>query len=135
MTQRKSEVTGLVLSIGEPTTARAIESLRAQTFPCKDIVLIENVSPFHAAMNAGIARISTPFFIQCDADMIADPDCIETMLKFVRNDTGVIIGYLEDALLGQVQAPPVGLQDPDTHAPASTPILNRSASSLPVALG
>lgn len=104
MTQKKSAVTGLVLSIGEPTTARAIESLRAQTFPCKDIVLIENVSPFHAAMNDGIARISTPLFIQCDADMIVDPDCVETLLSHFHDDVGVVIGYLEDAILGRVQA-------------------------------
>jgi len=104
MTQKKSAVTGLVLSIGEPTTARAIESLRAQTFPCEDIVLIENVSPFHAAMNAGITRISSPLFIQCDADMIVDPDCVETLLSHFHDDVGVAIGYLEDAILGQVQA-------------------------------
>ena len=82
----RSAVTGMVLSIGEPSTTRAIESLKAQTIPCEDIVLVENVSPFHEAMNAGIARVSTPLFIQCDADMIADPDCVETLLRSFRDD-------------------------------------------------
>jgi len=98
------DVTGLVLSIGEKTTQRAIQSLERQTTPPKEIVLIENVFPFHKAMNEGVSRINTPFFIQCDADMVLDPDCIETMQKFIKEDIAVYIGYLSDGLLGKIQA-------------------------------
>lgn len=98
------DVTGLVLSIGEKTTQRAIQSLERQTVPPKEIVLVENVFPFHKAMNQGISGITTPFFIQCDADMVLDPDCIETMQKFIKEDIAVTIGYLSDDLLGKIQA-------------------------------
>jgi cellulose synthase/poly-beta-1,6-N-acetylglucosamine synthase-like glycosyltransferase len=97
-------VTGLVFSIGEKTTSRAMAGLRNQTVACKDIVVVNDVSPFYKAMNTGIAKIKTPFFVQCDADMILDPDCIETMLKFIRKDVGVVIAFLKDPLLGKIQA-------------------------------
>jgi glycosyltransferase involved in cell wall biosynthesis len=101
---QKMDVTGLVLSIGEKTTRRAIQSLERQTIPLKEIVLVENVFPFHKAMNEGVSRIRTPFFIQCDADMVLDPDCIEIMQKFIKEDIAVYIGYLYDDLLGKIQA-------------------------------
>lgn len=98
------EVSGVVLTIGEDTVGRAIESLKKQTVPCKDIVIVKNVSPFHKALNKAVAKVKTPFFIQCDADMVLDPDCIETMLKFMKKDTGIVIGLLQDELLGIIQA-------------------------------
>lgn len=98
------DVTALVLTIGEDTTERAIEALRRQTVPVKEIVVVKDISPFYRAMNEGVSRISTPFFLQCDADMIPDPDCIETMIKHVSEEIGITIGYLEDALLGKIQA-------------------------------
>jgi len=98
------EVTGLVLTVGEKTTDEAISRLRKQTMPCSEIVVVRNVTPFHKAINKGISQVTTTFFLQCDADMLLDPDCVETMLKFVGDDVAVLIGYLEDDLLGTVQA-------------------------------
>jgi glycosyltransferase involved in cell wall biosynthesis len=98
------DVTGLVLSLGENNTKRAIESLKKQSIQCRDIVIVRDVTPFHKAMNKGIAKVQTPFFIQCDADMVLDPDCIATMLKFVKKDIAVVIAYLSDDILGRVQA-------------------------------
>ena len=98
------EVTALVLTVGEKTTEEAIRRLKEQTVPCHEIIVVRNVTPFHKAIDRGISRVKTPFFLQCDADMLLDPDCIETMQKFVRDDTGVLIGYLSDELLGTVQA-------------------------------
>jgi len=97
-------VSGLVLSIGEASTERAIESLENQTFSCSDIVVVENVVPFHRAMNEGVSRIKTDFFIQCDADMVLDADCVETLLNFMDTNVGVSIGYLSDPIRGKVQA-------------------------------
>jgi len=98
------DVTGLVLSIGERTTPRAVRSLKNQTVPCREIVIVENVSPFYKAMNRGIRRVKTPFFLQCDADMVPDPDCIEVLLGCMDDDVGVVLGYLLDDLLGKIQA-------------------------------
>jgi len=98
------DVTGLVLTIGEKTTQRAIKSLKKQTLPLKKIVVIKNTSPFHRSMNKGIAQVKTPFFLQCDADMIPDPDCVATMLKFMRPDIGIVKGMLFDPLMSKIQA-------------------------------
>ena len=87
-----TEVTGLVLTIGEETTERAISSLKQQTIPPQDIIVIENVSPFHRAINVGWTRVKTPFFIQCDADMVLDPDCLETMLPSMTDGKSTISG-------------------------------------------
>jgi glycosyltransferase involved in cell wall biosynthesis len=98
------EVTALVLTVGEKSTEEAIRRLRAQTASCLEIIVVRNVTPFHKAINQGISQVKTPFFIQCDADMLLDPDCVETMQKFIRDDVAVLIGYLSDELLGTVQA-------------------------------
>ena len=98
------DVTGLVLTVGERTTKEAIKRLREQAVPCREIIVVRNVTPFYKAINQGIAQVKTPFFVQCDADMLLDPDCIETMQKFIRDDVAVLIGYLSDELLGTIQA-------------------------------
>lgn len=100
----KSDVTAVVATMGESTLNEAIASLEWQSVGLEDIVLIRNVSPFTAAMNLGISKVKTPYFLQCDADMILDPDCVETLRAFMRHDTGVSIGYLNDELLGIIQA-------------------------------
>ena len=66
---RPNDVTAVVLTVGEPTTAEAIESLRRQTVPPRDIVVVRDVKPFHQALNADAAQVKTPFFLQVDADM------------------------------------------------------------------
>jgi hypothetical protein len=57
-----SDVTAVVLSMGEPYVARALESVRNQTLPVADIVRVEHVSPFCRASTkarAGCARRSS----------------------------------------------------------------------------
>lgn len=97
-----SDVSAVVLSVGEPCTPRAIASLAAQTLAPHQVILVENVSPFFRAMNAGVRRVTTPFFVQVDADMILDPTCLAALRSVVREDTGVSVGQLRDPLLGQV---------------------------------
>ncbi|MGH7801677.1 MAG: glycosyltransferase family A protein [Thermodesulfobacteriota bacterium] len=100
----KSDVTALVLTIGEKTLNKSIESLKKQSLRPEDIIIVKNVVPFHKAINKGISMVKSEYFIQCDADMVLGPDCIEVMRSFMKNKTGVAIGYLEDALLGTIQA-------------------------------
>ena len=97
-----SDVSAVVLSVGEPFTARAVASLAAQTLAPHQVIVVENVSPFFQAMNAGVRRVSTPFFVQVDADMILDPICLASLRSAVREDTGVSVGQLRDPLMGQV---------------------------------
>jgi hypothetical protein len=94
-------VSAVVLSVGEPYTKRAIDSLSRQSLPVDDIVLIEHVSPFSRAINEGAKRVHTPYFVQVDSDMILDPTCVETLVASMRPDTGIMVGELRDALLGR----------------------------------
>ncbi len=100
----KSDVTAVVPTMGEKTLQQSIDSLEGQSVKPADIVVVRNVSPFVEAMNRGVSQVNTPFLIQCDADMILDPDCIETLRKHMDDATGVAIGYLDDRLLGVIQA-------------------------------
>jgi len=97
-------VSALVLTIGESSTSRAIEALQRQTRECDEIILVEDISPFHRAMNEGISRVRTDFFLQCDADMVPDPDCVEVLLENIAAHTGVVIAHLQDDLMGKIQA-------------------------------
>ena len=63
----KDDVTALVLTRGELTIREAVNSLYHQTMPLRDIVMVRDVVPFHKAINAGAARVKTPFFVQVDA--------------------------------------------------------------------
>src|SRR6267143_324962 len=100
---RVPEVTAVVLSIGEPTTARAIESVKRQTVALKEIVLIEGIAPFHRALNEGVGRVTTPLFVQVDADMILDPDCVESLAACLADNVAVVVGQLRDPLYGRVE--------------------------------
>lgn len=95
-------ITALVLSVGESTLGAALECLRRQRLAVDDIILIEKVSPFHVAFNEGARRVTTPYFVQVDADMLLDPDCVATLWKDMLPDVGLSVGLLRDALVGEV---------------------------------
>src|SRR2546421_10917476 len=65
-----SDITAVVLTVGEGTTDRAIASVRRQTLPPRQILVIEEVTPFHRALNLASSRVVTPLFVQVDADMV-----------------------------------------------------------------
>ena len=67
-----NDVSAILLSSGEPFVARARQALEAQSCPL-EVVGVENVTPFHRAFAAGVARVTTPFFGQVDADRVLDP--------------------------------------------------------------
>lgn len=97
-----SDVSAVVLTIGESFMPRALASIACQTLPPRDVLVIENVSPFFRAMNEAARRVQTPFFVQVDSDMILDPTCVEALRAEVVEDTGIAVGELRDPLLGQV---------------------------------
>ena len=97
-----SDVSAVVLTMGEVTTALAVERVRAQDVPLHEVIVVENVAPFSRALNQGAARVSTPFLLQVDADMILDPHCVATLLRGMHDDTAIVVGELRDALEGQV---------------------------------
>jgi hypothetical protein len=97
-----SDTTALVLSLDEAYTERAIASVRRQTLPPAEIVVVRGVSPFHRAFNSGLSRIRTEFFIQVDADMILDPTCIADLRGCMSGKVGIVLGQLRDPLLGRI---------------------------------
>jgi hypothetical protein len=98
-----SDVSAVVLTLGERTTERALASLRRQSAPpAKVVVMTGEVRPFHRALNQAAERVRTPFFIQVDADMILDPYCLEALRAAVREDAGMVIGQLLDPMLGAI---------------------------------
>ena len=97
-----SDITAVVLSIGEETTARAIDSVRRQGLPAKEIVTVQNVSPFYKALNTGASKVNTEFFVQVDSDMILDENCLEDLRACMTGDVGLVLGGLRDPLMGRV---------------------------------
>jgi hypothetical protein len=97
-----NDVSAVVLSTGERTTQDAIASLHRQTMPVLDIIMVRGVAPFHMALNAGAAQVKTPFFIQVDADMVLDCDCVAALRRRMRRHVGIAVGHLRDALVEQV---------------------------------
>jgi glycosyltransferase involved in cell wall biosynthesis len=97
-----SDVSAVVLTMGEPTTQDAIDSLRCQTTPVRDVIVVRDTRPFHRAINEGAARVTTPFFVQVDADMILDRHCVATLRKAMLPRVGIAVGHLRDDILHQV---------------------------------
>lgn len=99
-----SDVTVVLLSMGEPTVARALASLERQTVPPAALIEVRDVRPFHRALNTGVERVRTPFLLQLDADMILDPHCIESLRRPLLDEprVGVAVGLLRDPLVGRV---------------------------------
>ena len=74
-----NDVSVVLLTTGEETTLRAVESLKKQTLKPVETIIIENVTPFHNAINAGIRRVKTDYFVQLDSDFVLDENCIEIL--------------------------------------------------------
>lgn len=94
------EVAAFVLTLGERTTARALASLRSQTLPIEEIVVVDGVRPFHRAFNAGVQRTSAPFVLQVDSDFVLDPDCAQKLREGMAPRVGITAAPLRDPLIG-----------------------------------
>jgi hypothetical protein len=101
-TRPESDVSAVLLTIGEPTAAAALDSIHAQTLAPRDLIVVRDETPFHRAFNRGAAGVATPFFVQVDADMRLDAHCFAALRRGVRRSSGVVVGQLRDELLGRV---------------------------------
>lgn len=96
------DVTAVILTIGEATTQRAIESVKSQSLPAYDIIVIDHVTPFHQAMNQAMKKVRSTFFVQVDADMVLDPDCFAQLRHRMDPQVGLVVGHLRDPLVQRV---------------------------------
>lgn len=92
------------MTMGEPGTRRALESMQSQTLALRDVIVIRGVSPFSAALNHAAQSVRTPFFIQVDSDMVLDSDCVERLRHGMSSEVGIAAGLLRDPLMGEVGA-------------------------------
>ncbi len=99
-----SDITAVVLTIGEDTTDRAVESVKRQTVPAKEIVVIRDVTPFYAALNLAAAKVKTEFFVQVDSDMVLDDNCFEALRQCMQPNVGLAMGHLRDPLVGRISS-------------------------------
>ncbi len=96
-------VAAVVLSLGEPSTARALASVRRQTARVAEVHVVEGMRPFHRALNEGARRVRAPFFVQVDADMVLDEDCVEGLRASAVDRVAVVVGHLRDPLNVRVE--------------------------------
>lgn len=99
---RGGDVTAVLLTIGEAYTARAAASIAAQKAPAAEVIVVRDTVPFHRALNEGAAQVRTPYFVQVDADMVLDADCLGDLRACMADRVGVVIGHLRDPLLTRV---------------------------------
>jgi hypothetical protein len=97
------DVSALLMTIGESAFPKAMDSIRAQTVQPATTLVIKDTKPIARAFAMGARQLTTPFFIQCDADMILTPDCIEVLRSGMEERVGVTIGFLQDDILGDIQ--------------------------------
>ncbi len=97
-----NDVTAVILTIGESTTQRAIESVKGQSLRPYDIIVIDHVSPFHRAMTHAIEKVRSTFFVQVDADMILDRQCFAHLRQCMDPQVGLVVGHLRDPLIQRV---------------------------------
>jgi hypothetical protein len=98
-----SDVTAVVLTLGEAATRRAIASVRRQTLAPAEVLVVDEVRPFFRALNSAASRARTPFFVQVDADMVLDVDCLANLRAHMGPGVGAVVGPLHDPLIGRVQ--------------------------------
>lgn len=98
----RSDITAVVLTIGEETTKETIKSLNNQIMSPAEIVVIKDIYPFYKAMNEAASRVKTEFFIQVDADMILYENALATLRKVMDKKTGIAVGVLKDSLIGNI---------------------------------
>lgn len=99
---KTGDVTAVVMSIGESYVERALASLASQTSPPAEVIRVEGVSPFHHALNQGVASVRTEFLLHVDADMVLDPSCCADLRACVAAGVAVVIGGLRDPLRGSI---------------------------------
>ena len=98
-----AEVTVFVATVGAPSLARCIESLRQQDCTFR-LEIIADVTPLAAALQRMLDTCATPYFVQVDEDMLLDPPAIRTLHEWIRTappEVALCVGALRDEHLGR----------------------------------
>jgi hypothetical protein len=99
-----NDVTAMIFTIGEPMFQKALDSIKNQQLKPKETIVVRNQEPVSKAFRVGISKVHTPFFLECNADMILSPDCIKVLRNEMEEGLGATIGFLQDDIMGIIQA-------------------------------
>lgn len=90
-----------------PFLQRALDSLRAQTYPHVEVVVaeppVDGPQTLPAARQAGLARATGDWILFCDADDWLESEAISEMVAYARRESAdcVCCGLIRDGLDGQ----------------------------------
>jgi GT2 family glycosyltransferase len=105
-------VSAIIVSYADPdATRRAVASLRAQTRPPDEVIVVDNgpdalrafdatvVRPgdnlgYPGGVRAGVARSDGEWLVLLNPDAVADPDCVESLLAAAGSGIGVVGGQV-----------------------------------------
>lgn len=94
-----ADVTVFVIAVEKQKNYKAcLEALNNQTVDFK-LDIIENYSPMSEAFNQMLIRCTTPYFVQCDEDIILKPEAINhmhTVMLKNKPTTAVLLFHLHD---------------------------------------
>lgn len=68
-----------------PSLERCVRALHEQDVMCKTMI-IRDVAPMSAAFNEMLARCETPYFVQCDDDMILRSFAVSRMVSAMQDN-------------------------------------------------
>lgn len=97
------QFSAVLLSLGEVTLGDSERSLLGQRLPPDQLVRVDSVSPFSRAFNLAVGQVEHEFFLQCDADMLLNPDCSQRLFAAMSPETALVVGMLKDPLQGLIR--------------------------------
>jgi len=104
--ERCKDVT-VILLVMDPSHLldRCLESLENQTLKPVKTEMIRNVSPAPKAMQIGLDRVETEYFVPVDEDMVLYPRCIEQLHYLISKTPkrGKVTLHLEDPIMGVIR--------------------------------
>ena len=93
-------IAGFIVSLGEPTTDKAFQSMQRLIIPC---ILIENITPFCEAINSGMDKLRDyEYILKSDADILIKDSALTKMIIALDEKVGMVAGkvvYSKDSLL------------------------------------
>ena len=79
------EVTVFVVSFGDnPNFQSCIRAINDQSMKTK-VEIIKNFAPLSRAFQEMLNRANTPYFVECDEDMVLKPNAIETLYNYIKS--------------------------------------------------
>jgi len=89
-----SRIGALLTSIDEPQLQRCLTSIGSQAVPFSDFVHINNVVPASAALNLGISKVSSEWFMYIGGDFILHQNAVEVAHGYIDHEgNDQICGY------------------------------------------